>query len=198
MVKCGGWWSVRCSCLLWLEESFRSHLARRTNRKTTSCGNRRCWTWLACQLLADRHKMTVVNGTMSTSAKLFAGVPQGVPALLNMHEWHSFSKVNKSVCGWHFILCDRQCSQLVRIKAPGADQLPFNLVCQVASDCKSNKICSDGFSFKKDAGRNHPHNSRLTPSTTVIASPGSWSDLLRHIGLDKPRRHRCKSNFGQS
>ena len=32
--------------------------------------------WLV-SFLADRHQMTMVNGTMSTSAKLFAGVPQG-------------------------------------------------------------------------------------------------------------------------
>ena len=158
--------------------------------------------WLV-SFLADRHQMTMVNGTMSTSAKLFAGVPQGailspLAALLNIHEWHSFSKINKSVCGWHFVLCDRQCSQLVRIKAPRTDRLPFDMVCQVASDCKSNKICSDGFSFKEDAGRKHLHNSWLTPSTIGFTSPASWSHLLRHTGLDKPRRHHCKSSFGQS
>ena len=98
----------------------------------------------------------------------------------------------------NFILCDRQCSQLGRIKAPRMDRLPFDLVCQVASDCKSNKICSNGFSFKEDAGHKHLHNSWLTPSATGNTSPASWSDLLLHTGLDKPRRHHCRSNFGQN
>ena len=202
MVKCGGRRSVRCSCLLWVEESFRSGLAWRTICKTTSRRNRRCCTSLACQLsrwsppddYGQWHNVNICETVCwSSSRSDFES-----PALLHIHEWHSFSKINKSVCGWHFVLCDRQCSQLVRIKAPRTDRLPFDMVCQVASDCKSNKICCDGFSFKEDAGRKHQHNSWLTPSTTCFTSPASWSHLLRHTGLDKPRRHHCKSSFGQS
>ena len=119
--------------------------------------------WLV-SFLADRHQMTRINGTMSTSAKLFAGVPQGAilsPLLFSiyMNDIPFTKSTNLFADDTSSFVTDSVPSLLESKLQERTDSLSIIMVCEVASDCKSNKICSDGFSFKEDAGRKNLHNS---------------------------------------
>ena len=203
MVKCGGRRPVCCSCLLWFEESFWYQVWHEgLFVKLRAAGiEGAALRWLV-SFLADRHQMTMVNGTMSTSAKLFAGVPKGAilsPLLFSiyMNDIPFPKSTNLFADDTSSFVTDSVPSLLESKLQERADSLQFWFT-KWHLTVNPTKSAVMVFRSRKDAGRKHLHNSWLTPSTTGFTSPASWSHLLRHTGLDKPCRHHCKSSFGQS